>query len=422
MTERPLRVLDAVLLWPPESFLARKFAALAARGVEITVASTAPRSRAMDRVEGARLLRVPSASAPRPLKAAQLLAGAAALLVRRPGRLIALVRATAARRPPAKGRPRPAEALSYLTRFMKLARQEPDVVHFEWETAAAHYLPVAEVLTCPMVVSCRGANVHLFPHVPGHQRWVGRLPAVFERAALVHCVSDAIKREAVALGLDPAKARVIRPAVDPDVFSPGPARPGTARPGSEEPLRVAGVGSLIWSKGWEYALHAVHLLVRDGVPVRFELAGDVPLSTFGLGERERLAETVLDLELSEHVRLVGQRSPPEVLGLMRRSDVLLHPGLCEGIPNVVLEAMSCALPVVVSDAGGTAEAVRDGNEGLVVAQRDSAGLATAIRSLWEDPPARTRMGRAGRARVISDFNLDDQADGVLALYREVAGR
>lgn len=422
MKQARLRVLDGVLVWPPETFLARKFAALAARGVEITAASTVPRAKAGHHVEGARLLRVPSGAAPRPLKLAQLLGGAAALAATRPGRLVALVRATVQRRPPARARPRPMEALSYLARFLKLARQEPDLVHFEWENAAARYLPVAEVWSCPVVVSCRGANIHLFPHVPGHMAWVGRLPAVFERASLVHCVSDAIKREAVGLGLDPAKARVIHPAVDPKVFSPGPARRSTARPGSHEPLRLAGVGSLIWSKGWEYALHAVHLLVRDGVPVRFDLAGDVRVSAFGLSERERIEDSVLDLGLTEHVTTLGPLSPRGVLDLMRRSDVLLHPGLCEGVPNVVLEAMSCELPVVVSDAGGTAEAVRNGRDGLVVAQRDSAGLASAVRSLWEDPGGRAEMGRAGRARVISDFNLDGQAEAVLAMYREVAGR
>ena len=422
MTKSRLRVLDAVLLWPPETFLARKFAALAARGVEITVASTVPRSKAGHRVEGARLLRVPSGAAPPALKVAQLLAGAAALMATRPRRLVALVRATFQRRPPARARPRPMEALSYLTRFLKLARQDPDLVHFEWETAAAHYLPVAEVWTCPVVVSCRGANIHLFPHLPDYEPWVGRLPAVFERASLVHCVSDAIKREAVDLGLDPAKARVIRPAVDPEVFSPGQALRSAARPGSAEPLRLAGVGELIWSKGWEYALHAVHLLVRDGVPVRFELAGDIRLSRFGFAERERIAESVLELGLSEYVATLGRLSPAGVRDLMRRSDVLLHPGLCEGIPNVVLEAMSCELPVVVSDAGGTAEAVRHGRDGLMVKRRDSAGLAAAVRSLWEDPDRRAEMGRAARARVISDFALDDQVDGVLALYEEVTGR
>jgi glycosyltransferase involved in cell wall biosynthesis len=417
-----LRVLDAVLVWPPETFLARKFAALAARGVEVTVASTVPRSKAGHHVDGARLLRVPSGAASRPVKAMQLVGGSVALLATRPRRMVALVRATVERRVPARGRTRPMEALSYLTRFLKLARQEPDLLHFEWETAAARYLPVAEVLPCPMVVSCRGANVQLFPHVPGHKDWVGRLPAVFERAALVHCVSDAIAREAVDLGLDPAKARVIRPAVDPDVFSPEPVRRSAAAPGSDEPLRLAGVGSMIWSKGWEYALHAVHLLIRDGVPVRFELAGGIRTSAFGVAEQERIEQTVLDLGLAEHVATFGHLDPAGVRELMRRSDALLHPGLCEGIPNVVLEAMSCELPVVVSDAGGTAEAVRNGREGLVVARRDSAGLAEAVRSLWEDPERRAEMGRAGRARVIKHFNLDDQAEAVLAMYREVAGR
>jgi glycosyltransferase involved in cell wall biosynthesis len=105
---------------------------------------------------------------------------------------------------------------------------------------------------------------------------------------------------------------------------------------------------------------------------------------------------------------------------LRRADVLLHSSLSEGLPNVVLEAMACALPVVATDVGGTREAVCDGVEGFLVPPRDARAAAAALRALWGDPELRGRMGRAGRARVEADFTIDRATDDWVELYERVA--
>jgi glycosyltransferase involved in cell wall biosynthesis len=104
---------------------------------------------------------------------------------------------------------------------------------------------------------------------------------------------------------------------------------------------------------------------------------------------------------------------------LRNADVLLHASLAEGIPNVVLEAMACARPVVVTSAGGTCEAVRDGIEGFVVPPRDPERMVEALKHLWSDPSLRQRMGAAGRERVESEFSLSRQADRFVGFYRDV---
>ena len=98
------------------------------------------------------------------------------------------------------------------------------------------------------------------------------------------------------------------------------------------------------------------------------------------------------------------------------ADVLLHASLSEGIPTAVLEAMACALPVVVADCGGLREAVRDGVEGFVVAPRDPVQAAAALRRLGQDPGLRAKMGAAGRATVRSRFAVGAQIDAFARLY------
>jgi glycosyltransferase involved in cell wall biosynthesis len=82
--------------------------------------------------------------------------------------------------------------------------------------------------------------------------------------------------------------------------------------------------------------------------------------------------------------------------------------------------MACALPVVVTDVGGTGEAVRDGVEGLLVPPRDPVAMATALGRLWRDPDLRRRLGAAGRARVLEKFTLEGQDELWVELYEEVA--
>jgi glycosyltransferase involved in cell wall biosynthesis len=102
--------------------------------------------------------------------------------------------------------------------------------------------------------------------------------------------------------------------------------------------------------------------------------------------------------------------PDEVRRALHEADVLLHPSLSEGMPTVMLEAMACELPVVVTDVGGVREALADGVEGIVVAPRDPAALAAALERLRLDPELRRRMGAAGRRRVRAGFTLEQQLD------------
>jgi glycosyltransferase involved in cell wall biosynthesis len=116
----------------------------------------------------------------------------------------------------------------------------------------------------------------------------------------------------------------------------------------------------------------------------------------------------------------GELEPDQVRAQLQRADAFLHASLSEGLPNVVLEAMACGLPVVATDVGGTSEAVRDGSEGFLIAPRDPRAAATTLAALWRDRGLRERMGRAGRARVEAEFRLARQTDEWMELYDAVA--
>ena len=129
----------------------------------------------------------------------------------------------------------------------------------------------------------------------------------------------------------------------------------------------------------------------------FGFVGGSPAdATMGCGEQARITHTIADLGLEDQVILRGGEPSDRVSLRLADADVLLHASVAEGIPNVVLEAMACAVPVVATDVGGISEAISDGVEGILVAPRDPGQLAHALLQLARDRALRERMGAAGR--------------------------
>jgi colanic acid/amylovoran biosynthesis glycosyltransferase len=221
-------------------------------------------------------------------------------------------------------------------------------------------------------------------------------------------VSEAIKLEALRYGLNLEKTHVIRPAVDLDFFFPSDT--SGSHNGS---FRVVTTGSLVWVKGYEYALQSVRHLVDRGIEVEFHLIGDGP-------EHQRILYTIHDLGLEGRVHLHGRLKPDEVRDQMRKADAFLLSSLSEGISNAVLEAMACGLPVVTTDCGGMREAVTDGEDGFVVPVRDPMAISAALEKLASNPPLRRQMGQHGRTTVESMFDLKSQINRFNDLYKAVS--
>ena len=123
----------------------------------------------------------------------------------------------------------------------------------------------------------------------------------------------------------------------------------------------------------------------------------------------------------DRVVLLGQQPRHRVVEILGDADAVAQPsvvlpsGKMEGIPVALMEAMAMERPVVATDISGVAELVEDGATGILVPPGDPAALASALRTLHDDPAMAARLGRAGRQRVVEDFDLTRSAN-------ELAGR
>lgn len=301
------------------------------------------------------------------------------------------------------------QRLNFLLRSILLSKVHPDLVLFEWNSSAIDCQYLLPLWQCGNVISCRGSQIYVRPFLPANNEYVENLKKSLINASAIHCVSEAMKQQVIQLGAPPEKIRVIRPAVDPDIFS---SRILDLE--LRSPLQVISVGNLSWVKGYEYSLLAIKQVIDRGIDLRYKIIGD------GI-DYQHLLYTIYDLGLENIVELSGNLPHGSVVEALHRADVLVLSSLSEGISNAVLEAMSCGLPIVTTDCGGMREAVSDRDEGFVVPVRDPGAMADALIKLAVDPSLRQSMGRAGRQRVIKDFKLSDQVSAFIRLFDQIVG-
>lgn len=289
----------------------------------------------------------------------------------------------------------------------RTAVEAADIVHFQWPPSYLAYGSLVRSCGKPVVLSLRGRLTNIVPHLPGREAYRSSLQEQLPKCDAFHCVSADVRDRAIPLGLVPERAHVIRPAIDVRRFVPD-------QPPIADHLRIAMVGGLIWRKGYEYALAALGRLRDAGYCFHLTIAGEGP-------DRERIEWTASDLGLAENLTLLGAVDHERIVELLQASDVFLHTSLSEGIANSVLEAMGCAVPVVVWNSGGMSEAITDGVEGRLVDSRDLDATWRGLAAVVDDPASTRFMANAGRRRVEAEFDLDARAAQFRAVYESALG-
>ncbi len=186
---------------------------------------------------------------------------------------------------------------------------------------------------------------------------------------------------------------------------------------SGAPLRVGMVGRLAPSKGQHVFLEAFARALPPGT------AQAVVIGSAIFGEtdyEEQLRAQICSLGLDDRVEMTGFRE--DVSGELATLDVLVHASvITEGFGQVVVEGMAAGLAVVAAEAGGPAEVITHGCDGLLYPTGDVDALAGLLHQLASDEELRSRLGAAARRRA-QDFTPEAIAPQVLALYREALSR
>jgi glycosyltransferase involved in cell wall biosynthesis len=202
-------------------------------------------------------------------------------------------------------------------------------------------------------------------------------------------------------------------SVDSEKFRPAPER----RPDPERPARtIICVARLEYVKGIDVLLHAWGRMISTSSEWRMPLKPRLRL--VGIGRlRPQLERIAAELNIQDSVEFLGLRL--DVVDLLQQSWGFVLPSRNEGMPNALLEAMACGLPCIATRVSGSEDVIVDGFNGMLVESEQPVEMARALRSLIEDTELAQRLGHAGRATVVREYQLVHIVERCLDLYRQL---
>jgi glycosyltransferase involved in cell wall biosynthesis len=312
----------------------------------------------------------------------------------------------------------PAFFASGIATVLRQARQlRPDVLHAHWVLPNGFIGAVtSRLLGIPLVVSVPGSDAQVAGQNPLFRRMA---QFAFDQAGLLTANSEALRDAVVALGADPAKFELIIYGTDPAALRPQAA--GVARRRAELDIPADAtvllcVGRMVYKKGFDDLVRALALS-----PLK---EGKVIAVMVGQGDQwTEWQALAAELDVAEKLRWVGNVPKDRIVVDYNMADVLVMPSVsrpADGLNVCVLDAMSCAKPVVASSVAGNALAVVDGKTGYLVPEQAPAALAAALARLVDNSALRQEMGAAGRARIENELGWPHLARRYLTHFARLA--
>jgi glycosyltransferase involved in cell wall biosynthesis len=404
--EKGLKVAYVVVMFPcySETFVLREIVELGRRGADVTILSLRPFSeKIMD--EDARPLLPRTLYSPY-LLSLGLLRSHLRFIVSRPGAYAGVIRLLVSKliRSP-KELAKSAALFPKSVHFARLL-EERGVrhihAHFCNYPATAAYI-ISRLTGIPFTMTAHAHDIF--------QNQI-LLPSKVAAAKRLFAISEYNRCYILenCPGIPAEKLEVLHCGLDLSHVAP------VGAPGAEAGL-ILSVGRMMAIKGFDTLVRAMAVLRDRGGRARCVIVGDGP-------ERASLERLIKELGLSGVVTMPGERTPQEVLALMRRCALFVlasqpadkSHGVMDGIPVSLMEALAMGIPVVSCAVSGIPELVDDGVTGLLVPPGNEAALAGAIERLLGDAALGKRLAAAGREKVRKEFNIAGIVDRLLRVF------
>jgi len=214
-------------------------------------------------------------------------------------------------------------------------------------------------------------------------------------------------------GIEDERIISIPTGIDLERFKPGDKAAARGRLGLPESDLIVGIVATLRSwKGHNYLVEAFSRLNRS----------DVQLVIVGDGPQRRMLEAMVQTHgIDSQTTFAGNQADP--VPWFQALDVFALPSYAnEGVPQALMQAMACGLPVVGGAVGGLPEIIAEGQSGLLVPPRDASALAAALKRLLSDRRLRERLGSGACVEAQRRFGLDTMLDGMESVLARVLNR
>ncbi|MCP1716116.1 glycosyltransferase involved in cell wall biosynthesis [Methanocalculus alkaliphilus] len=225
--------------------------------------------------------------------------------------------------------------------------------------------------------------------------------------AIICYTEDEKKRLIEYLHLDETRVTVISNGVNTDLFHPRNYDHLTDQKGI---IHLLWVGRFVKGKGVEFIIQAMDTLVKEYPDLMLTLVGEGP-------EKRSIQNQIAGLGLENAIKIIDFIRNDEMPVVYQHSDIFLLPSLHEGVPRTVLEAMSCGLPVVISEFTHLRDLLDGG--GIMFPKKNVPALANCLRILINNEDQRKIMGNLARERIVRELSWDETVRRTLDLYQKI---
>lgn len=284
--------------------------------------------------------------------------------------------------------------------LVKLYQQtKPAVILCHFGFVALRLVPLARQLNVPLIAHFHGCDISSMLRNRWY-RWSLVRGLSYFSAIIV--VGSHQRQWMLEHGVSTNRVHLIPMGTPTELFRPG-VRKASGR------IRFVAVSRLAGCKGIDYTIRAFERVVRELPDAELHIVGHGPM-------RDELEALAGKLGLHNNVVFYGRVGEDEVINRLQNCDVFVQhslehsDGSREGFGVSITEASACGLPVVVTRCGGIEDQVRDGQTGICVPQRDVGAMAEAMLKLARDQSLRERLGKASRARAVSQYDLSRQIE------------
>ena len=280
----------------------------------------------------------------------------------------------------------------------KLLFCDYDIIH-------AHYVPHSAFIPAmlkrikkkPLIVTFHGTDARIFPFKNRINRML--MMFVVNRSDKVIARSEEMKEVLEKLGVLNKKIVVIGAGVDTNLFRP------IDKYKAREDLELPKTKYIILFVGRLHKLKGVELI--------YECARNMPETLFVM-----VGDGDVKTDLKNCI-FIGERRHEEIPLWMSAADILILPSYSEGLPNVVMEALSCGTPAIITDVGGCPEVVRDSETGFIVPVGDVEALRERMKYLLENEDLREKMGKLGREDMIERYEQEKVIGKLKEVYESL---
>ncbi len=309
--------------------------------------------------------------------------------------------------------PKPLAAATFTAAALShLRKLRPDLVHaHEILTPASIAIQSKKINKHPVLVKLlRGGRRGDIFKLKRRPFWKSYFEQLKRSADGFITISHEIDRELESLDVDPAKRVFIPNGVDSSRYVPVSEE---HRQTLRAALSLPPFGTIVVYAGRLVAEKRVDSLLKIWHQIQARHS-DVHLLILGTGSEESRLRQMSALLKQRGVQFAGQVS--DARPYLQAADLFVLPSSTEGLSNSMLEAMSCALPVLATNVGGAPDVIEQDVHGRLIAPDEVDSLRQELETLLADRPRRFRLGAAARGRILSAFSLDSVADRLCALY------